>query len=409
MQATITYLLTEQAQRAQMAATGQPVARKQSKTVEITTDDLAILDIDGDGNPGLDIAVAHEKQAPKAEGMHIALGGGVYLNSPPVPLSIPDPATDIIAFVREIPAAAQRRKDAEAAEKRQQLFDLIAERMAQADSIYQQMMADESLIPSSLPTISTYDVVQGEPSLTTHPVYKLVEARQQAVRDAKYRVQSDAATAFLEIATARATGIDNGIAWWVDLPGNVRVTREVYGEKPTAELGAEALRRKEADAAAKESAKRDYLASWIGEHGTGSQKARQADGVMCRDEAIKALVDFTFTPLDVSSGPTASMWAGPAPFPRHERPALHCTSEECCDECEISRSVTDGVDCLTESEHAWLVRIKAAMPDAKEYALHTHHVIHSCDHGDGCVKAINRSVVVKMAVGPFVLTREYAL
>ena len=38
MQATIAYLLTEQAQRAQMAATGQPVARKQTTTEDIPSD-----------------------------------------------------------------------------------------------------------------------------------------------------------------------------------------------------------------------------------------------------------------------------------------------------------------------------------------------------------------------------------
>ena len=56
MQATITYLLTEQAQRAQMAATGQPVARKQVKTVEITADQLPLLAMAEDGTPYLDIS-----------------------------------------------------------------------------------------------------------------------------------------------------------------------------------------------------------------------------------------------------------------------------------------------------------------------------------------------------------------
>ena len=41
MQATITYLLTEQAQRAQMAATGQPVARKQVVVEELPLEFLA--------------------------------------------------------------------------------------------------------------------------------------------------------------------------------------------------------------------------------------------------------------------------------------------------------------------------------------------------------------------------------
>ena len=42
MQATVTYLLSEQAQRAQMAATGQPVARTQTMTIELTPGDLPL-------------------------------------------------------------------------------------------------------------------------------------------------------------------------------------------------------------------------------------------------------------------------------------------------------------------------------------------------------------------------------
>jgi hypothetical protein len=54
MQATITYLLTEQAQRAQMAATGQPVARKQVLTVEVAPEDIDLFLIDEAGNLSLD-------------------------------------------------------------------------------------------------------------------------------------------------------------------------------------------------------------------------------------------------------------------------------------------------------------------------------------------------------------------
>ena len=50
MNATITYLLTEQAQRTQMAATGQPVARTQTTTIEVTADDLPYLIADENGN-----------------------------------------------------------------------------------------------------------------------------------------------------------------------------------------------------------------------------------------------------------------------------------------------------------------------------------------------------------------------
>jgi hypothetical protein len=56
MQATITYLLSEQAQRVQMAATGQPVARKQVRTIEVSAEQLMLMAVDEDGIPYLDIA-----------------------------------------------------------------------------------------------------------------------------------------------------------------------------------------------------------------------------------------------------------------------------------------------------------------------------------------------------------------
>ena len=57
MQATITYLLTEQAQRAQMAATGQPVARKQVVVEELPLEFLAspYTAIGGDGSVTVDL------------------------------------------------------------------------------------------------------------------------------------------------------------------------------------------------------------------------------------------------------------------------------------------------------------------------------------------------------------------
>lgn len=56
MQATITYLLTEQAQRAKIMETGQPVSRKQTITVDITSQDLELLPVSEDGQVILDIS-----------------------------------------------------------------------------------------------------------------------------------------------------------------------------------------------------------------------------------------------------------------------------------------------------------------------------------------------------------------
>lgn len=56
MQATITYLLTEQAQRAAMVATGQPVARKQTMTIEVPAEDLGIFPVKDDGTIVVDVS-----------------------------------------------------------------------------------------------------------------------------------------------------------------------------------------------------------------------------------------------------------------------------------------------------------------------------------------------------------------
>ena len=60
MQATITYLLTEQAQRALMAATGQPVSRRQVHVIDVTTDQLPYLWVRWDGSLDKDLAIGVE-------------------------------------------------------------------------------------------------------------------------------------------------------------------------------------------------------------------------------------------------------------------------------------------------------------------------------------------------------------
>src|SRR5258708_39817988 len=68
MQATITYLLTEQAQRAQMAATGQPVARKQTMTVEGAAEDLELCTVADDGTATIEPLRSYHRPAHLAAG-----------------------------------------------------------------------------------------------------------------------------------------------------------------------------------------------------------------------------------------------------------------------------------------------------------------------------------------------------
>ena len=58
MQATVIYMLSEQAQRDAMAAIGQPVARKHSMTIDITAEDLSLLPIGDDGTINVDVTGA---------------------------------------------------------------------------------------------------------------------------------------------------------------------------------------------------------------------------------------------------------------------------------------------------------------------------------------------------------------
>jgi hypothetical protein len=63
MQATIKYYLTHEAQRARMAATGQPVSRKQEAQVDITANDLELLKdyVASDGSITIDIESGYSR------------------------------------------------------------------------------------------------------------------------------------------------------------------------------------------------------------------------------------------------------------------------------------------------------------------------------------------------------------
>src|SRR5258708_38314470 len=68
MQATITYLLTDQVQRAQMAATGQRGARKQTMTVEVAAEDLVLCTVADDGTATIEPLRSDHRPALLAAG-----------------------------------------------------------------------------------------------------------------------------------------------------------------------------------------------------------------------------------------------------------------------------------------------------------------------------------------------------
>jgi hypothetical protein len=354
MQATITFLLSEKAQREQMATTGQPVARKQAVTVEVPNEDLALFNISEDGVPYLDLT----------KGLPTSLdAAGITEHISAHPYRCITDATDIVAAMKrgreKISSDALKAKEIERAK--------LAANIEKQNEAVARFLADPTkLITGNYPNAEKLD----------EPNYYI---------------------------------------------GGTRINKENYTDQPAcprwSEFIAEAQRRrdvaraewlvKQAETArlktekeAKEAAKQEFIIAWIAEYGSESQKARSAESLLCRDEAIKAMADFTFARLDTPGVAIA--------FASYLRPDPKCSCEDCHDDCEIKYSVADECDCLSESEYSSLQTLKIEMPDAK-FVLRTRSAIHDCDHSPNCGSGHIHTCMVKQTVGPFTLQREYML
>jgi hypothetical protein len=426
MQAKITYLLTEAAQRAQMAAVGGPVARKQVVTCEVTAEDLPLLQADDDGNLYLNLCPGGSKAAPPLltgedrtvphrDALYAAgcpAGEQSYMQTPshgpytlPIPL-IPDANANILDLVRAGQAVLAAKEAAAEADREKSREQGIAHLFANPEEVW-------SFSSRELSNPYGYDVP------ADHPRFDEILAeikRRKTVLDAKKAAELEAKRAagqtmidrFLADPTARATAIDSGWYHWIELPfPGPRLHKDDMGQEAITKVVAEAARRNDADKAAKEkakaakeAAKMEFLHAWIAEHGDESQRARDAEGLLPRDEAVKALADATFAVLGEG-------------FPLHEQPRQRCTDERCLggygEGCEESRHVVETVDGLDAPEYTQYRRIHAAAPGA-QFVLRKHSVQHDCEHnGDGCEVRHNCGVMVKIVVGPFTLQREYAL
>jgi len=353
MQATITYLLTEQAQRAQMMATGQPVTRKQTTIEDIPAELLTspYAKIDEAGNLAFDltrtVGLNHDGSVSNSGNGCAAIYG-------------------VLEAIPESGLAAL-----------QQLISTVAAKSRKLQTEWQAQIAREK--------------AAAENKSAELAAKKL--AAQQLLAD------------FVADPAARAIQIDSGTPYWIKLPGDVTLSRDLMGldaisavAKIARERGKQDADAKAAKAAAKEQAKLDYLRIWIAEHGTPSQIARSAEGLLCRDEAIGALSESTFAPLD-----------GFLRYTNDSRPSPDCDREECDGEdCPVIHTVVDTVDCLCELPYATYAAIRAAMPGTT-YVLRTHTAQHDCDHEGSCACDSNYSCMVKVTVGPFILQREYAL
>ena len=276
MKATITYTLSESAQREQMAATGQPVAREQQYEQEITADELPLMAVAAAGALTLDVresAFRAELQAAGAlDNDRLSCGYTRLLH----------PQPDIIALIR----AGQSI--------------LASQRMAStaaADAEEDRLLADPASRVTDHISISIGGTEWSRKLANCRPAARAEFERRNAadraarasaqaeLRAAELRRMDEAAAAFRADPTLRADKCDSAPAYWVRLPhpdgGFVRVHKDLYGNAATAALGVEAIERQTRYDQARTARANQLRADWITALGSDLLRANLAHGLGC--------------------------------------------------------------------------------------------------------------------------------
>ena len=237
MQATITYLLTEQAQRAQMAATGQPVARKQAVVEELPLEFLAspYTAIGGDGSVTVDLT-----QSVRLNERGEVSRGSNWTSIEPELDAQPESGC---AALRSL-TAALAAKQASTAEKYRLRQSEIAERERE-------------------------------------------NVTRTAAREARRATNQQLIDAFLADPAARAVHIAEypWTHYWVDLGSvrsPVRIHKDVMGEDAIVALARVARQRNDADAAAKEALKTAAIDAFVAASGDAWLIGQHKEGLLCR-------------------------------------------------------------------------------------------------------------------------------
>lgn len=153
--------------------------------------------------------------------------------------------------------------------------------------------------------------------------------------------------------------------------------------------GDEEKARRNAEASAKAERKRQQIVDWVAAHGTESQQKRQAAGLLDEQEVVDAIRDAAYQPL--------------AEFPLYERLTASNVehSETCYYHDDIEFSAEDSY--ATEPVFAQLEQMRALLP-AATITPRVHEA-----HCPACDLTTRRySLLVKLAVGDFEFTRDYA-
>jgi hypothetical protein len=118
----------------------------------------------------------------------------------------------------------------------------------------------------------------------------------------------------------------------------------LYHERRAERLAREEAQR-EAREKAKEAAKQATIAEWVAEHGTASQKARLADGLLCRDEIVSAIAGYVLDPIGPPEGEVV----------------ICDDNDHMCGREEVA--------CLSEAEYTAWQAIKAGLPEGSTWSF----------------------------------------
>ena len=146
--------------------------------------------------------------------------------------------------------------------------------------------------------------------------------------------------------------------------------------------------------------KKRFAATWITEHGTPEQRARQAAGVLPIEEAIEAITNYAFAALSEHAQYVAD---GLARIQEAVNRAM-VGSEAIVSPTDVI--VTSGnAETMTASQWATVGRIRSLVPDATA-VLRIHNVSWKKDRTIAVGPFFG--VLVTQRVGPFTLRREFA-
>ena len=147
--------------------------------------------------------------------------------------------------------------------------------------------------------------------------------------------------------------------------------------------------------------KKRFSATWIAEHGTPEQRARQAAGVLPLEEAIEAMTDYAFAALSEHGQYVAD---GPSRI----QEAVNRVAAD--GEAMVSATdviVTSGnAETMTASQWAAVRGIRELVPDAT-VVLRIHNVSWRKDRT--IMVGPFFGVLVTQRVGPFTVRREFAV